>query len=87
MRASRIGTTWLCGVTQTETQDFLNAFKAGLNDTVQFIYKYTNGDYERGNISTLTTYAPNCFEHASLRLLEIVGDVASGYAPPNATSS
>jgi hypothetical protein len=67
---------WLCSVTQAETQDFLAAFKAGLNDsTVQFKPKYANGDYEPGN-ATLTAYATQLMV-AGVNVIVATGGVAS----------
>jgi hypothetical protein len=68
---------WLCSVTKQETQDFLTAFKGGLNDnTVQFNEKYANGDYQRANINTLTNLATQLMT-AGVNVIVATGGVAS----------
>jgi hypothetical protein len=70
---------WLCSVTKSETKELLKAFKDGLDgdtDTVDYNEKYANGDYEKGNITTLTQHAESLMDDR-VDVLVATGGVAS----------
>ena len=84
--ARRVG--WLCSISQVETQDFLNAFIQGLHDnTVQINPQYfANGDYEQGNIATLTGHATQLML-AGVNVIVATGGVASLQAAVQAANN